>query len=501
MPTKRLFAVDLGASGGKCFVGTFSDGAFAIEEIHRFAHEGVPTFIPDQDGNLVERTVWDDVFIYRNILTGLKAYRRSVSDSLDSIGIDTWGADGAIMSAKGDMLGPMYCYRDHRLDDMVAKVKAQVDPRRVYELTGIHFQFFNMSNQLNWFAGNRPELMLPGAYMLPVPSLFNHALCGSRAVDSSWASVTQLMKAGSLEWSDEILQALNIPASIMPEIVPPGTVLGALHAPLAKLVGLNQATVIAVAAHDTAAAFAAAPIEDPDDALIISSGTWSLVGRLIPEPITSVEAMDAGISNEGGIGNIRFLKNVMGTWLVQELRRLWADEDGEETHWDDLDATSMAATPFGILVDPDDPSFANPPNMQEAIDAVCRKTGQAVPANRGEYVRLVFESLALKYRFVSEQLAKACGKSVKVVNVVGGGSKNVMLNQFTADALGVPVVAGPNEATAVGNLMVQAMGLGLIDSMQEALPLIRSACALTEYQPRDTASWDAAYETFCRLVR
>lgn len=499
MKARRLLAVDFGASGGKCFVGTFADGSFSMEEIHRFAHEGVSFFLPESDGSITERTHWDDVLLYSNIIAGLQAYRRDVADTLDSIGIDTWGADGHFVNENGEMLGKIYCYRDHRLDNMIEEVKSRIDARRVYELTGIHFQPFNLSNQLRWFVTRRADLLRPGCTYLPIPSVFYYYLGGVQAVDSSWASVTQLMDAKTRSWSTEILEALEIPPGILPAIVAPGTVIGELSAPLADSLRLNRAALVAVGAHDTACAFAAAPVADPERALIISSGTWSLVGKLIPEPITSEEAMAANLSNEGGIGNTRFLKNCMGTWLVQELRRGWTVADGKEPSWRDLDAESDAAEPFAAMVDPDDPSFYNPADMEKAIADFCIRTGQPVPTTRGAFARTVYESLALKYRKVNEQICAVSGSSSDVVHIVGGGSRNTALNQFTANSLGLPVMAGPEEATAVGNLMVQAMGLGILPTMADALPLIRAAFPISEYQPRDTEAWNAAYTRFLKF--
>lgn len=501
MSTKRLFAVDLGASGGKCFVGTFADdGAFSMSEVHRFVHEGISFHLPDANGDTTERTFWDDTFIYQNIIMGLQACRRDVSDTLDAIGIDTWGSDGQFLNKDGESLGKMYCYRDHRLDNMVDVIKSRMDPTRIYEITGIHFQPFNISNQLHWFVKNRTDLMGDEVSFLPVPSLFSFYLCGEKKVDSSWASVTQVMDAKTKQWSDEILEKLEVPASIMPEIVQPGTVIGKLLAPIAEAVGMNRPKVIAVASHDTAAAFAAAPVSDPDEALIISSGTWSLVGKLIPEPNTSSAAMAANISNEGGVGNIRFLKNCMGTWLAQELRRAWGVADGREISWKELNELTTAAPAFTSFVDPDDPSFYNPADMGTAIADFCSKTGQTVLQEKGALLRMVYESLALKYRLVNEQISDVSGTTTKVVNIVGGGTKNPLLNQFTANALGIPVVAGPEEATAVGNLMVQAMGMGIISSMQDAMPLIKKAFPITEYLPTDVREWQAAYDRFKLIV-
>ncbi len=502
MKELRMLAVDFGASGGKCFAGLLRDGVFAMEEVHRFAHEGVPFFLPARDGAIVERTYWDDTVLYQNILTGLREYRRRFGAVLDGIGIDTWGADGQFVSADGDLLGKVYAYRDRRLDHMIAEVKSRIAADRVYAITGIHFQPFNLSNQLLWFMQHRRESLRPGAFFLPIPSLFYYYLGGVRMVDSTWASVTQLMDARTRTWSAEILNALDIPAGVLPPIVAPGSDVGALTPAVAAAVGLGAVRLLAVGSHDTASAYAAAPVECNDDALIVSSGTWSLVGKLVPSPITTPDAMAANLSNEGGIGNTRLLKNCMGSWLVQELRRIWRNADGKETAWDELDALTTRAPAFRTLVDPDDPGFYHPVNMQTAIEAFCLRTGQPAPADRGAFLRTVYESLALAYRRIHEQISAVTGRPCRVVHIVGGGSRNELLNQFTADAMGLPVVAGPVEATAVGNLMVQAQGLGALRTLHDALPLIRKAFPIRDYAPHPAAgaAWEKAYSKFQRLA-
>ncbi len=499
MSAIRCLAIDLGASGGKCFVGEFEPAAFRMREVHRFAHEGVSFFLPDASGQVAERTVWDDTLIYSQIIEGLRAYRRAGADTLDSIGIDTWGADGQFLSPDGDLLGPVYAYRDHRLDGMIEQVKARLPAERIYAITGIHFQPFNVSNQILWFLQNRSARMSPGCRYAPVPTLFAYYLGGAIRVDSSWASVTQLMDARTRTWSREILDALGISPGLMPEIVAPGTPVGAMRPALAASVGLNAAQLVAVGAHDTASAFAAAPVDDPREALIVSSGTWSLVGKLVPEPITTPAAMAANLSNEGGIGNIRLLKNCMGGWLVQELRRIWRESDGEEAPWPALYRQASDAQPFAALVNPDDPGFYNPPNMETALADYCRRTGQTPPASRGGLVRMAYESLALQYRRIRDALSEVCNQPTRKVHIVGGGSQNELLNQFVADALGLPVYAGPVEATAVGNLMVQALGLGVIGSLQEAQPILRRAFPIREYKPNPGSGWDRAYARFQAL--
>jgi sugar (pentulose or hexulose) kinase len=500
MNTKYCFAVDLGASGGKCFAAEFKNGSFAMKEIHRFAYEPVSFFLPEKSGVPNERMYWDDTFIYANIIEGLRVYRREFASRLDSIGIDTWGADGVFMTASGDMLGKMYAYRDHRLDVMIEQVKKRISARDIYRITGIHFQPFNVSNQVLWFVKNRGNLLLPGCRFVPLPSLFYYFLCGKIKVDSTWASVSQLMDAKQGQWSKTILAKLGIPSKMMPEIVSPGKRVGQLNSSIARAVGLNPAALIAVGSHDTAGAFAAAPVDKINEALIISSGTWSLVGKLVAQPITNSEAFTANFSNEGGIGNIRFLKNCMGGWLVHELRRGWREADGKEMEWAEMYRQAESTKPFSAFIDPDDKSFYNPPNMEKAIADYCRRTNQKMPASRGAILRLVYESLALKYRRISEDISRISGQPTKVVHIVGGGSRNALPNQLTANAIGVPVIAGPVEATAVGNLMVQALGLGIIKSMHDALPIIRKAFPIKVYNPRDGEAWDQAFRQFQKCI-
>jgi rhamnulokinase len=497
----KVIAMDIGASGGKCFAGLFDDNGFTLRELHRFSHEPVVLHMADHAGRAEERSFWNDLMIYANLVEGLRAYRRDVGSAVDSIGVDTWGSDGAFVNEDGVILGPVYCYRDHRLDGMMDRVKAAMDPARIYDITGIHFQPFNISNQLLWFMQNRRGLVRKGVQFLPVPTLFYYYLGGVTSVDSSWASVTQLMDARKRKWSREILAALGIPSRLLPRIVAPGTVVGELAPGLARTVGLEGAKLVAVGSHDTASAYAAAPVSNPANALIISSGTWSLIGKLVRRPITGPEAMAANLSNEGGIGNVRLLKNCMGTWLVQELRRAWRIRDGREMDWEEMNRLTEAGAPFAAFIDPDDASFYNPPNMETAIVEFCRRTGQEPPVQRGTMLRAVYESLALKYRMVAEQIADASGKPNKIVHIVGGGSRNAFLNQLTANACGLKVVAGPEEATAVGNAMVQALALGVIRKLPEARAMIRAAFPIREFSPRDRPAWEKVYERYRAVVK
>ena len=497
----RVIAVDLGASGGKIFAARLTAESISLEEIHRFSHEGVPLYVADRAGMAKERLFWDDLAMYSHILAGIRAYRRDFGERVDSIGITTWGSDGLLVDAEGTPRERMYCYRDHRLDGMVEEVKARIDAKRIYEITGIHFQPFNISNQLLWFRQNRAALLGKGARFLPLPTVFLYYLGGVTRVDSTWASVTQLMDARRKKWSREILRALGIPPGIMPPIVAPGTVVGELGKDLAASLGVSRARLVAVGSHDTASAYAAAPVVKPSGALIISSGTWSLIGMLVRRPVTTPEAMRLNISNEGGFGNVRLLKNCMGAWLAQSLRRTWRDRDGREMDWAELGSIAERAKPFTAFIDPDDRSFYNPPDMEGAIVEYCRKTGQDPPTDRGAILRAVLESLALNYRMVAGEIGEASGTPARIVHIVGGGSRNDALNQMTADACGLKVVAGPEEATAVGNAAVQGMALGIYKHLSHARRIIRASFPIREFRPKDTESWDRAYARFRAVVR
>jgi rhamnulokinase len=492
----NVIAFDLGASGGKCFSARFDGHGMALREIHRFSHEPVIVYASNREGWLEERSCWDDLSILRELMQGLRSYRREIGGHADGVGIDSWGSDGLLVDPEGVALGPMYCYRDHRLDGMVDRVKALMDPARIYGITGIHFQPFNISNQLLWLVENRPALVRRAARYLPTPTLFAWYLGGVTAVDSTWASVSQLMDARTRKWSREILGALGIPRRILPRIVAPGTVVGALHEPLARSVGMNQAPIVAVGSHDTASAFAAAPVERSSSALIISSGTWSLIGKHVRAPFTGPDALSGNLSNEGGIGNVRFLKNCMGSWLVQELRRVWRARDGVEMEWEEMNRLTGSGRPFAALMDPDDARFYNPPDMEAEIGAYCRRTRQEPPTDRGTLLRAVYESLALKYRSISELITGITGQTHTVIHIVGGGSRNAFLNQATANACGLNVIAGPEEATAVGNAVVQAMSLGVIRRPSDATPMIRAAFPIQEYRPMESGIWEKQYQRF-----
>lgn len=541
MKDLRAVAVDLGASGGKILAGVFRNQKLVdLREVYRFSHDPTTLFVSDRRGRRTEKLHWDVLQIYSNVLRGL---RLAVSDLPSqgihapevSIGIDAWGADGQFLSADGEFLGEMYAYRDHRLDGMIETVNSFISAERLYRLTGIHMQPFNISNQLLWFRLHRSSLFHLAHSFLPVASLFYFLLGGGslRIVDSTIGSVSQLMDVNRLQWSPEIFRKLRIPMRLMPSIVFPATKQGVLSPEVCRSIGFlpdeshfssssspsssssasssssHRPTLVAVAMHDTASAFAAAPCGggsevSRESALIISSGTWSLVGRLVGSPQTTSDLPRRyNFSNEGGIGNVRLLKNVMGMWILQKLRAEWAARDGFEMSWKQIE-TEAAASPHSLLsfVDPDDSSFYHPPKMEIALMNYFAKTNQKLPTSKGGLIRSVLESLALKYRVVSDQLEEILKSPSKGVYIVGGGSRNSLLNQLTADATQLRVTAGPEEATAIGNLMLQAVGMNAVPSLDAAAAAVRGSLSLKTFDPlpRSAGKWKEAAHRFRRIV-
>lgn len=500
MRSKKMLAVDLGNSGGKSFFGEFKDGKLYFEEIDRFSNEPVSFYLMEENGTRIERLFWDDLYLYRKILNSLKGYKRKYGPHLDSIGIDTWGPDGQFINKNGELLGRIYCYRDHRLDRMIEKLTSMIPAQKLYEITGVQFQPFNISNQLLWFVQNRAYMLDKCARYLPLPTIFYYFLGSGHAVDSTWASATQLMDVRTKQWSAEIFAQLGIPLETMPKIVRPGTKIGDLSESIASDLEVNRARLTAVCSHDTASAFTAAPIQNDEESLVISSGTWSLIGKMVGDPITTPEAMDANFSNEGGLNSIRFLKNCMGLWIVQELRRIWRKRDRKEMSWEEAVRLLKKAKPFTAYIDPDSRAFYNPRDMEASIVHFCKKTSQEVPIDRGAILRIVFESLALKYRVVNEKLERITRMRNNVAFIVGGGSRNEPLNQFTANALGIPVYAGPEEATALGNILVQALALGVLNTREEMNEMVTNTCRIRRYSPENTALWNKKYQRFQQIL-
>ncbi len=485
----HILAFDLGAESGRAVLGALADGRLAVHEVRRF---------PNTPLSLTGHIHWN---VY-GLLDEMKAAMRDAAAAIGarpaSVGVDTWGVDFGLVARDGSLLGLPFCYRDHRNAGAMEDYFKLVPREALYEATGIQFMPFNTLFQVYAMVRERSPLLDAAADLLFMPDLFNYLLTGKRAAEATIASTSQLLDPRTGTWIPGLFQAMGLSKRVLRDIVPPGTVLGPLSPELMSATGYRDVPVVATAGHDTAAAVAAVPAEGGDWAYI-SSGTWSLVGVELPAPLITPRTLAANFTNEGGVGGtVRFLKNVTGLWLVQGCRQAWAAEGAGS--YEELARAAAEAPAFAALIDPDDPSFLNPPDMPEAVAAYCRRTGQEPPATRAALVRSLLESLALKYRFVIEELGTVLERPVRKVHVIGGGSRNELLCRFTADATGLPVVAGPAEATAVGNILVQAMALGRLSSPAVIRDIVRDSFELRTYEPAGGAAWDAAYARFRGLA-
>lgn len=479
----EFLAVDLGAESGRAVLGRFDGERMELEELHRFPN--MPIRLPDG-------LHWDVLRIFAEIKAGI-ARAAGNGARIESLGVDSWGVDFALLDRDGALISNPYHYRDPRTEGMQERACERMPKEEIYRITGIQFMPINTLNQLLAMEGS--PLLEAARTLLMIPDLFGYWLTGEKACESTNASTTQLCDARSGEWSRDLLEKMGLPEHVFAEIIAPGTRLGPLLPEVAEETGAGrELPVTAVASHDTASAVVAVPAEGEDFAYI-SSGTWSLVGVELPEPAISPEGMSANFTNEGGFGGAtRFLKNVMGLWLLQECRRTWARE-GREYSYEELTRLAEAVPVAGSLLDPDHPAFLPPGDMPSRIRSFCRETGQGPPEEPGEVARCVLESLALKYRWVLERAEEMTGRRAEVIHVVGGGARNTLLCQLTADATRRPVRAGPVEATALGNLMVQAYSRGYLGSLEEIRSAVRgSRVEVRDYRPAGSADgWEDAY--------
>ncbi len=478
--TSHYLAVDLGASSGRVMLGRWDGARLALSEVHRFANGPVAVL-----GHLH----WNVLGLWAAINAGLAHYAAAPSGRLAGLGVDTWGIDFALLDRAGRLLGSPYHYRDARTEGMPALAFSRVPRETIYAATGIQMMPINTLFQLVSMAHTGDPQLAAATTLLPLPNLFSYWLSGQIAAEYTHATTTQCLLARERRWASELLGQLAIPAHIFAPLVEPGSVLGPLRPEVIAATGLRgPAPVIAVASHDTASAVAAVPGLDARSAYI-SSGTWSLMGCEVPAPVINERAMHANFTNEGGVGGtIRLLKNIAGLWLIQECRRQWAHA-GTNYSWAELLALAEAASPFGARIDPDAPAFLSPPDMPAAIRAACARTGQPPPEGAGAVVRCCLESLALRYRATLDDLEELVGHRLDVIHVVGGGSRNRLLCQLTADACDRPVVAGPVEATALGNLVVQMLATGALPDVAAGRAIIAASVTLETYAPRADDRW------------
>ncbi|MCB0064056.1 MAG: rhamnulokinase [Caldilineaceae bacterium] len=496
MTTKNYLGFDFGAESGRAMVGAFNGEQLSLAEVHRF---------PNTPVRLPNALHWNTLQLWQEIQSGIERATRTLDGAPDSIGIDTWGVDFALLDQNGVLLGNPVHYRDDRTDGMMEAAFAKVPKAEIFGQTGIQFMQLNSLYQLLAMAQQQSTALYKAATFLTIPDLFNYWLTGRKVCEFTNATTTQAFNPLTGTWATNLLSALDIPTTIFPEIVKPGTVLGPLQRGVAGALGLQRAIpVVAPACHDTGSAVAAVPASNQRFGWI-SSGTWSIVGAEVPNAVVNEETLAYNLTNEGGVNDTyRLCKNVAGLWLVQECRRSWA-RSGTEHSYAELTAMAAEAMPFLAIIDPDHIDFLKPSepgdDMPGRIQARCHATGQPTPENKGAIIRCALESLALKYRWVLEKLETILGYQLEPLHIVGGGTQNRLLCQLTADATGRQVIAGPVEATAIGNIIMQAVALGDLASLTEGRDLIRRSFDVVTYEPSgDRAAWDGAYARLVKIL-
>lgn len=486
--TKRVLAFDFGASSGRAIIGCFDGDKITLEEVHRFSNDPVSV------GGTV---YWDVLRLFYEIKQGI--IKAKIAGGFDSIGIDTWGVDFGLIDSEGKLMENPVHYRDARTVGLVDEAFKTMPKEKLYGITGIQFMELNTLFQLISLKKYRPWMLERADKMLFMPDLFGYMLTGKMCAEYSIASTSQLIDLDKRTWSKEILDAFGIKESVFAPLVQPGTVLGELSKEVCEECGVDPVPVISVCGHDTQSAITSVPCEDGDFAFL-SSGTWSLFGTELDKPIVNETSMNINITNEGGFdGSTGFLKNIIGLWLIQESRRQWKRE-GKEYSYADLEKLALAAEPFKCFIDPDAPEFVPHGNIPERVREFCRKTGQYVPETVGEIMRCIYESLAMKYRLTFEKLRECTERDYPVIHVIGGGTKDGLLCQMTANSCDRTVKAGPIEATVMGNVVVQLMSDGSVKNIGQARKIVADSSELKTFEPKDTDEWAGAYEDFLKVV-
>ena len=477
----RALAFDFGASSGRAILGTFADGKITLREVHRFSNDPV-----DVRGT----TYWDVLRQFYEIKQGI--IKAKLEGGFDSIGIDTWGVDFGLIDEFGCLVENPVHYRDLRTKGMVDEAFKIIPREEFYQKTGIQFMELNTAFQLLSLRKYRPHILERAHRLLFMPDLFAYLLTGEQHTEYSIATTSQLIDIETKNWSFDIMDRLGIPRRLFTDISPSGTVNGMLAEDVCMECGVESVPVFSVCGHDTQSAISAVPSTEKDF-VFLSSGTWSLFGTEPDAPIVNEKSLAMNVTNEGGFGGTTgFLKNIIGLWLIQESRRQWARE-GQNYSYADLEKKALAAKPFRCFIDPDAPEFVPRGNIPQHVRDYCQKTGQYVPQSVGEIMRCIYESLAMKYRLTFEKISDCTEKTYPVIHVIGGGTKDTLLCQMTANACAVPVKAGPIEATVLGNIAVQLIAAGAVKDIAEARRIVMASETVREYLPADVDAWQAAY--------
>jgi rhamnulokinase len=495
MKTQCYLGVDLGAESGRVMAGLWDGKRIRIEELHRF---------PNGPVELGGTLRWDVLRLWAEIQHGLALAARKHGKSVKSVGVDTWGVDHVLLSKSNELLAQPFHYRDARTNGVMARAFRRVPREKIFAATGLQFMEINTLYQLLAWQKNNPEILAAADCLLMMPDFFHWCLSGARVAEFTDATTTQFFHPTKRTWSYDLLKRFNLPTKILPEVVSPGTEVGSLRKSVANRTGLSEISVIAPASHDTGSAVAAVPANQTAQGTwaYLSSGTWSLMGLEVREAQLSRRVLDFNLTNEGGVdGTYRLLKNITGLWLVQQCKRAF-EAKGKKVEYSQLVRLAKAASPLRSFIDPDDPRFGNLRDMPAAIRSFCKETRQPIPDSEGALIRCALESLALKYQTVLDCLEQVSGKRVEVIHIVGGGSRNALLNQFTADACNRPVLAGPIEATVFGNVLMQARACSEISSLKELRSIVRSSCEIQTFTPKPSqvSAWQEARARFTALV-
>jgi rhamnulokinase len=486
----NYLAVDLGAESGRVMIGTLIEDRLSLLEAHRFAN--IPVRLPDG-------LHWDVLRIWSEIKSGISAAVSRYDTHVDAIGLDTWGVDFALLDQNGALLANPFHYRDSRTDGMIAEAFRHIPRERIFENTGIQFMEVNTLYQLLAMVVRKSPLLEIAQTLITMPDLFNYWLTGKIICEFTNATTTQCFDPRKRDWAHPLLRALGIPEHLFQPVIEPGTVIDRLDIGVANEVGAGRIPIIAPACHDTGSAVVAIPAEGKNFAWI-SSGTWSILGVEVDQPVVTEQTLKYNFTNEGGVfGKWRLSKNVMGLWILQECRRAWARQ-GDELTYDKITRMASEANPFQSIIDPDFGGFLHPDDMPDQIRQYCRNSGQPVPQDKGELIRSVLESIALKYRWILERLEEITGTRFEQLHIIGGGTQNRLLNQFTADATQCTCLTGPVEATALGNILMQGIALGHIESLEYARNLVCKSFPPSVYQPGESKEWDKAYMRLLEMI-
>jgi rhamnulokinase len=482
---RNYLAIDLGAESGRTIIGMLNGSQLTLTETHRFTNGPV---------RLNDGLHWDVLRLWSDIKDGISKSFSKIDDMLDSIGLDTWAVDFALLDQNNSLLGNPFHYRDTRTDGMLEEAFKTMPRAEIFANTGIQFMQINTLYQLLAVARTYPHLFDVAKTFVTIPDLFNYWLSGEITNEFTNATTTQCFDPHKRTWSTTILDAFNIPSHLFKPVTDSGTRIGTLLPSLVEETGAGAVPIILPACHDTGSAVVAVPaLEGNQDFVWISSGTWSIMGVETDQPVANEKALEYNFTNEGGVFNTwRFSKNIMGLWLVQECRREWMRQ-GEEMSFETLTQLAAESEALQSVIDPDFAEFLHAGDMPARIQKYCTDTNQRVPQTKGEILRLALEGVALKYRLVLERLEELTGKHLDPIHMIGGGTKNRLLNQFTADSTGRTVIIGPVEATAIGNILMQAIGLKHLSSLAEAREVVRASFEPEVYEPNQTAAWDEAY--------